>query len=310
VVSGLVREYPVSDVTAHLLGYVGPVSERELNGDPLLELPEFRIGKSGIEKIYDQSLRGRAGLSRYEVNALGREIKELQRRDGESGQELRLTVDLDLQRYVHGRLARASAAADAGRQTGEVLALAWCRLRSEAFANGLSRGQARPDGTRAPLVNKVIAGQYPGSTFKMIVALAARGLASSVRPRCLPGSPRSPTFHCWKQWGHIARLVAPSSSPATCTSMTSPAGSASCHRRMARRFGFGPLDIDLPGERRAGAGPAWAGDPACLAAGETWWSGSARVSCKRRRFSWRSWSRGSRTAAAVLPWWRSRRRSR
>ena len=73
-------------VMAHVLGYVGPVAERELNGDPLLELPEFRIGKNGIERVYDQALRGRAGLSRFEVNALGREIKELYRQDGEPGQ--------------------------------------------------------------------------------------------------------------------------------------------------------------------------------------------------------------------------------
>ena len=90
-----------------MLGYVGPVAESELNGDPLLELPEFRIGKNGIEKIYEQVLRGRAGLSRYEVNALGREIKQLYRQDGEPGTDLRLTIDLELQRYVHGRLAGA-----------------------------------------------------------------------------------------------------------------------------------------------------------------------------------------------------------
>src|SRR5918994_5501469 len=94
LVSGLVREYPAGDATAHVLGYVGPVSEQELTGDPLLELPEFRIGKNGIEKIYDQALRGRAGLIRFEVNALGREIKQLYRQDGESGQDVGLTVDL------------------------------------------------------------------------------------------------------------------------------------------------------------------------------------------------------------------------
>jgi penicillin-binding protein 2 len=59
--AGLLREYPAGEVLAHVVGYVGPVSERELTGDPLLELPEFRIGKSGIEKVYDQGLRGRPG---------------------------------------------------------------------------------------------------------------------------------------------------------------------------------------------------------------------------------------------------------
>ena len=126
VVSGLIREYPAGEVTAHVLGYVGPVAQQELTGEPLLELPEFRIGKNGVEKIYDQLLRGRPGISRFEVNALGREIKELHREDGEPGQAIGLTVDLDLQRYVHGRL-RAEASASAvvlDVRTGEVLALA------------------------------------------------------------------------------------------------------------------------------------------------------------------------------------------
>ena len=62
VVSGLIRDYPAGDIGAHVLGYVGPVAEQELTGEPLLELPEFRIGKNGVEKIYDGELRGRPGL--------------------------------------------------------------------------------------------------------------------------------------------------------------------------------------------------------------------------------------------------------
>ncbi len=103
--AGLLRDYPMGAIMAHVLGYVGPVSETELNGDPLLELPDFRIGKNGIEKVYDGVLRGRAGISRFEVNALGREIKELYRSDGEPGRDLSLTIDLDLQRYVYERLS-------------------------------------------------------------------------------------------------------------------------------------------------------------------------------------------------------------
>ena len=70
--AGLLRNYPTGPVPAHVLGYVAPVAERELTGDPLLELPEFRTGKNGIEKVYDERLRGRAGLSRFAVTALGR----------------------------------------------------------------------------------------------------------------------------------------------------------------------------------------------------------------------------------------------
>ena len=79
--SGLLRDYPEGAVLAHVLGYVGAVNpaEQSADQDPLLQLPEFRIGKSGIERSYDHVLRGRAGLSRVEVNATGREIRELDR---------------------------------------------------------------------------------------------------------------------------------------------------------------------------------------------------------------------------------------
>ena len=124
-----------------------PVAERELTGDPLLELPEFRTGKNGIEKVYDQALRGRAGLSRFEVNALGREIKELHRHDGEPGQDLTLTIDLDLQRYVHQRLSaeESASAVVLDVHSGDVLALVSVPTFDPAgFTNGLSRdGLAR-----------------------------------------------------------------------------------------------------------------------------------------------------------------------
>jgi penicillin-binding protein 2 len=75
--SGLLRQYPHGAVTAHVVGYVGPVAKTELedDSDPLLKLPDFRIGKNGIERAYDRELRGRAGLSRVEVNVIGREIR-------------------------------------------------------------------------------------------------------------------------------------------------------------------------------------------------------------------------------------------
>ena len=115
--SGLLRDYPEGSVLAHVLGYVGAANpaEQAADEDPLLQLPEFRIGKSGIEHSYDRVLRGRAGLSRVEVNATGREIRELDRREGTPGAEVRLALDLDLQRFCVTRLSSelsASAVAD------------------------------------------------------------------------------------------------------------------------------------------------------------------------------------------------------
>ncbi|MEM7022405.1 MAG: penicillin-binding protein 2 [Pseudomonadota bacterium] len=269
--SGLLRDYPMEEVTAHVLGYVGPVSERELNGDPVLELPEFRIGKNGIEKAYEELLRGRAGLSRYEVNALGREIKELYKQEGKPGTDLRLTLDLELQRYVHARLAGepSASAVVLDVHTGEVLALASVpAFAPTAFGNGLTRESWRALTTdpRSPLMNKAIAGQYPpGSTFKMIVALAAleAGLITPDLSVTCHGSMRlgRHTFHCWKRWGHGDLNLTEAIAQSCDVYFYEIAGRVGVDAiaSMARRFGLGTrLGIDLPGER-AGLVPdkAW-----------------------------------------------------
>jgi penicillin-binding protein 2 len=262
VVAGLVRDYPAGETTAHVLGYIGPVSEQELTGDPLLELPEFRVGKNGIEKIYEGALRGQAGLIRLEVNALGREIKQLHRQDGESGQDLRLTIDLDLQRYVQQRLSAelSASAVVLDVRTGEALALASVpTFDPHAFANGLSHDTWRAwvGNPKAPLVNKAIAGQYPpGSTFKMVVALAAleTGVAGPDHEVLCPGFMHlgRHRFHCWRPYGH-GKLRLVDAIAQSCDvyfyDLARKVGIEAI-AEMARRFGLGQrLEIDLPGER-------------------------------------------------------------
>jgi penicillin-binding protein 2 len=262
VVAGLVRDYPVGETAAHVLGYVGPVSEPELTGDPLLELPEFRIGKNGIEKIYDHELRGGAGLIRFEVNALGREIKQLYRQDAEPGQDIRLTIDLDLQRYVQERLSAelSASAVLLDVRTGETLALASVpSFDPSAFANGLRQDTWRAwvGNPKAPLVNKAIAGQYPpGSTFKLVTALAAleSGVAGPDHEVLCPGFMQlgRSRFHCWRPYGHgPLRLVdaIAQSCDVYFYDLARKVGIEAI-AEMARRFGLGQkLDIDLPGER-------------------------------------------------------------
>ena len=102
---GQTRDYPFDGMTAHIVGYVAAVSEADLTGEPLLELPGFRIGKSGIERQYDNVLRGSAGTTQVEVNAVGRIIRELSRDEGKPGQDLVLTIDMALQQFVQQRLA-------------------------------------------------------------------------------------------------------------------------------------------------------------------------------------------------------------
>jgi penicillin-binding protein 2 len=211
--SGLLRTYPAGTALTHVVGYVGAVNptEQAQNNDPLLLLPEFRIGKSGIERSYDRVLRGRAGFRRVEVNAIGREIRELDRREGTPGTEVRLALDLDLQRFCVARVSAelAASAVVVDVRTGEVMALASVpSYDPAAFTGSLRPSTWRDlrDNPRTPLVNKCIRGQYPlGSTFKMITALAAleAGISPAHQVFC-PGrkSLGRAVFHCWKEHGH------------------------------------------------------------------------------------------------------------
>lgn len=210
---GLTRHYPQIQTAAHLLGYVSSVDEDELTGDPLLQLPGFRIGKAGMEQKFDLALRGKGGTSQVEVNALGRVIRELEREEGEAGTDLTLTIDERLQRFSANRLGAESAAAVVmDVHTGEVLVMASTpSFDPNAFNRGLTQREwnALSGDPRAPMTNKAIQGQYsPGSTFKMIVAMAAleQGAITPEQTVFCKGHTQlgSHRFHCWENRGHGA----------------------------------------------------------------------------------------------------------
>ena len=170
---GLSRYYPYGERTAHLLGYVASVSEKDLkkDNDPLLEVPGFKIGKDGIEKRFEKELRGTGGNLKLEVNALGRVMKEIERVDGVPGERLQLTIDARLQEKAYELYGEESGAAvllDA--ENGEVLAfVSTPSYNSNDFVNGVSSKiyDALLANERSPLLNKAIAGLYsPGSTLK------------------------------------------------------------------------------------------------------------------------------------------------
>lgn len=175
---GLTRFYPKRENAAHLLGYVSSVDEEDLTGDPLLQLPGFRVGKEGIEKIYDMSLRGKAGASQVEVNAFGRIIRELKRDEGQPGNDVVLTIDERIQQFAAERLGPESASVVVmDVNTGDLIALVSNpSFDANAFSRGLTTEEWKTLSTddHKPLVNKAVAGQYsPGSTFKLAVTLAA-----------------------------------------------------------------------------------------------------------------------------------------
>ena len=108
---GFSRRYEYGSMLSPVLGYVAPVSETEAGSDPVLDLPGFRIGKAGLEKSYDAMLRGTAGTTQLEVNAIGRTIRVLDRKESEPGADLTISLDLDLQRTAVSRLGSESGSA-------------------------------------------------------------------------------------------------------------------------------------------------------------------------------------------------------
>ncbi len=259
--AGQTRNYPYAEPLTHILGYVSAVSEKELTGDPLLELPSFRIGKQGIEKQYDLDLRGAAGNSQLEVNAFGRAIREISRDEGTPGRDLVLTVDAELQTFVHMRLQNelSASAVVMDVQNGDVLSLASTpgfdpNLFNVGMTNETWNGLISDP--LSPLTNKAIAGQYPpGSTFKMAVVLAAleAGVAPDHRVFC-PGFITLGTsrFHCWKRNGHGWLDMYGSLRESCDVYIYDVARKAGIDRiaEIARRLGLGAdTGIDLPGEK-------------------------------------------------------------
>ena len=212
---GLSRHYPRGADFAHVVGYVGPVSDFDLDRiedpDPLLRIPRFQIGKVGVEAKMELPLRGSAGTRRVEVNSAGREMRELSRTESEPGDALQLTIDYRLQNYVHARLGEESASAVVMDVTnGDIMAIASApSFDPNLFVRGISSAAYRglSENDHRPLADKSVQGLYPpGSTYKMVVALAAME-AGVIGPketvRCngfVEVGGRK--FHCWRPAGH------------------------------------------------------------------------------------------------------------
>jgi len=212
---GLTRRYPMGADFAHLVGYVGPVSDYDLKRidepDQLLRIPRFQIGKVGIEARLEDRLRGSAGSRRVEVNASGRVMREIDRQEGEPGTDLQITTDSALQSYLHARLEGESAAAVViDCENGDVLASASApSFDPNLFVRGISVSDynALLENKYRPLPNKAVQGIYPpGSTFKMVTALAALedGQVTPEDTVYCPGhlEVSNRRFHCWKRVGH------------------------------------------------------------------------------------------------------------
>lgn len=212
---GSSRHYPRGADYAHLLGYVGPVSDFDLknreDNDPLLKIPRFQIGKTGVESKMEKILRGNAGTKRIEVNAKGRVIRELSRNNGVPGKNIQLTIDTGLQNFSLARLGQESASAVVMRiDNGDLLSMASSpSFDTNLFVEGISTSaynNLRNNEFR-PLADKSVQGIYPpGSTFKMVIALAAleAGVIRQEEKINCDGHVElaDRKFHCWKRRGH------------------------------------------------------------------------------------------------------------
>lgn len=257
---GTTRHYPYAEHLAHVVGYVAPPAEADMDDDPLLSLPGIRVGRSGIERHHDRALRGRAGTVQMEVNAVGRVIRELDRREGTRGQDVQISVDAELQKAVRGRIEEGTSVVVMDARNGEVLAMAsQPSFDPNLFSAGISAAQWR-EWTRSratPLINKATNGLYaPGSTFKMVVGLAAleAKVATPTERIFCPGhyDLGDSRFHCWRRGGHGNMDLRAALKHSCDVYFYEVARRMGIDRiaAMAKRLGLGvDLEIELPGTK-------------------------------------------------------------
>jgi penicillin-binding protein 2 len=276
----MARHYPYGPIGAHALGYVGTISEDDLSRvDRERYFGTGVIGKTGIERAYEQQLLGVGGYREVLVNAEGRPVQllnegdaQLQSREPQAGRELRLTIDIELQRVAEEAMAgRRGAVVAIDPSNGDVLVFASLpSFDPNGFARGISRSEylALTENPDQPLFNRVIRGTYPpGSTIKPLMALA--GLEyDAIKPTdtaycpgyfSLPGSRHR--FRDFKREGH-GTVDMENAVMQSCDvyfyRLANTLGIDRIHDAMAR-MGFGePTGIDIAGERGGiMPSPAW-----------------------------------------------------
>lgn len=209
---GFSRYYPTGPAVGHLIGYVGAASREDYEAEPtpLLLTPGFKLGKDGLEKQFEQTLRGQPGARRSEVTATGRIVRDLETREDVQGQPIQLTIDGPLQDYAARRIGLESGSVVViDCLTGDLLCMASMpSFDPNSFSDGIGRVeyQMLSENERVPLRNKVLKGLYPpGSTVKPMVAMSflEAGLDPSETASCGGGlRVGNRVFHCWNRRGH------------------------------------------------------------------------------------------------------------
>ena len=211
------RNYPFNESYSHVLGYVAYASKEDLSSNEIINerhVPGLRVGKNGLEKTFETELIGTNTVQRFEVNAYGKRINQLEVQNGDQGASLRISIDTEIQNYTSELLA-----GDAGSisimdiYTGEIVAMnSSPSFNPNDFLYGIGSKKWKDlnSDPYKPLINKTISGLYsPGSTIKPIVALSALEnniISPDLKVNCKghknPLELYGSKYHCWKKKGH------------------------------------------------------------------------------------------------------------
>ncbi len=213
-VLSVARSYPLKENYTHVIGYVAQASENDLIDNENIKnkhVPGLRVGKTGLEKSFENELIGTNSVQRYEVNAFGKRINQVDFKAGEQGQNLKLTIDSEIQKLCNELLEnKAGSISVMDIFTGEIIAMhSSPSFDPNLFLYGISYknwDEIRLNPLK-PLINKTISGLYsPGSTIKPIVALSAlenNTISPNFKVNCKGKVEMyGQTYHCWKKKGH------------------------------------------------------------------------------------------------------------
>ncbi|MDC1082343.1 penicillin-binding protein 2 [Candidatus Pelagibacter sp.] len=208
------RDYPLGENYTHVLGYVSMASEKDILNNEVIKnnhVPGLRVGKTGLEKSFENDLIGSNGVQRYEVNAYGKRINQIDHEEGTQGKTIKLTIDTEVQKLSNELLKDVAGSISVmDIYTGDIIAMhSSPSFDPNLFLFGISQDdwQLIRNNPLKPLVNKTLSGLYsPGSTIKPIVALSALEndvVSTKFKVNCTGKTEMyGQTYHCWKKKGH------------------------------------------------------------------------------------------------------------
>ena len=259
--------------SAHALGYVSQISAKDLKNKKYLKdiaVPGIAVGKTGLEKKLDEKMIGKVGFQRYEVNAYGKRIQQIQVDQGQAGESFKTTLDLEIQKYTTEIIKnKAAAVCVMDIYNGDIISMVSSpSYDPNVFVHGVDRKYWNEllSNDKKPLTNKVLSGLYPpGSTIKTLVALSAleNGISKPLnRVKCtgkieLFGE----KFHCWKKKGHGVMNMRTAIQRSCDVYFYEIARKLGVDRlsATAKKFGLGKKVLDGFSEERSGVVPntAW-----------------------------------------------------